>query len=108
MKRFVAVLTITGLILSSALPAYADNPARKLGRGVANVLTFVFEIPKGMGDVREKKGIIAGLTWGICQGAFNAVKRAAVGAYEIGTFPFPGPENYQPILKDPEFFLQKD
>ena len=113
MKGLVTVLIIAGLVFSLALPACAAShettyrPMQKLGRGVANVVTSPFELPKGMGDASAERGAFAGLTWGILQGTVNIVKRAAVGVYEIATFPLPIPKNYEPILEEPEFFLQK-
>ncbi|MEA3489684.1 MAG: exosortase system-associated protein, TIGR04073 family [Candidatus Omnitrophota bacterium] len=96
------------LIISVAAPVYANGPIKKLGRGVANVVTCPFELPKGMGDAKEDKGIFAGLTWGIFEGTVNVVKRAVVGVYEIVTFPLPVPGDYEPIMEDPEFFLEKE
>jgi len=106
MKRFIVFLLIVGLVFSLTAPAYADGPVKKLGRGVANVVTSPFEIFKGMGDTTDEQGIFAGLTWGLFQGTVNLVKRAAVGVFEIATFPIPIPEDYGPILTDPEFFLE--
>ena len=108
MKNLVVGLFIVGLVFTFALPVHANGPMKKLSRGVANVVTSPFELPKGMGDTKAEKGIFAGLTWGIVQGTVNIVKRAVVGVYEIATFPIPLPKDYEPILEDPEFFLQKD
>jgi putative exosortase-associated protein (TIGR04073 family) len=107
MKKGIAILIIAGVVFLSALPAYAGNPVEKLGRGLANVGTSPLEIPKTMGQVQEEKGIFAGWTLGVLQGLVNTVKRAGVGIYEVVTFPIPFPRDYEPILEDPEFFLQK-
>ncbi len=107
MKRFTAIFIIICFVLSAALPVHADGPVKKLGRGVANVVTSPLEVPKGMGDVNETDGIFAGATWGVFKGAVDCVKRAVVGVYEIATFPVPVPKDYEPILDDPEFFLDK-
>ena len=40
--------------------------------------------------------------------AKDIVKRAVVGVYEIATFPIPLPKDYEPIITDPEFILQKE
>ena len=95
-------------MLSGTTLSYAGNAIEKLGRGVANVITSPLELPKTMGDVNQEKGEIAGLTWGILAGTFNIAKRIVVGVYEVATFPIPLPSNYDPILTDPEYFLQKD
>jgi putative exosortase-associated protein (TIGR04073 family) len=109
MKKIVAIFII--IVLFSAVTAVADDitsgPVKKLGRGVANVLTSPFALIQGMGDAKEEGGIFAGCTWGVFMGVVNVVKRIAVGAFEIATFPVPIPENYGPILTDPEFFMEK-
>ena len=108
MKKFVFCVIVLVMIFSLAGETYADSPVTKLGRGIANVLTSPFELTKGMGDATRENGIFSGLTVGLLQGTVNIIKRAAVGVYEIGTFPIPLPENYAPILDNPEFFLKKD
>ena len=107
MKNGILVLIVAGSIFLSALSAYAGNPVEKLGRGLANVGTSLFEVPKTMGEVKTEKGIFAGWTWGVLKGIVNTVKRAGVGLYEVVTFPIPYPKDYGPILEDPDFFLKK-
>jgi putative exosortase-associated protein (TIGR04073 family) len=109
MKKIVAIFII--IVLFSAVTAVADDitsgPVKKLGRGAANVLTSPCALLKGIGDAKDEDGIFAACTWGVFMGTVNVVKRIAVGAFEIATFPIPIPENYGPILTDPEFFLEK-
>ncbi|MFH1552405.1 MAG: exosortase system-associated protein, TIGR04073 family [Candidatus Omnitrophota bacterium] len=108
MKKFVAILIVAGLVLALTSPAYAGDAVKKLGRGLANVATSPLELFQGMGDAKTENGIFAGLTWGILKGTVDVVTRAAVGVYEIATFPIPMPKGYDPILKDPEFILEKE
>ncbi|MFQ5952332.1 MAG: exosortase system-associated protein, TIGR04073 family [Candidatus Omnitrophota bacterium] len=108
MKKVVALVVVFGMIMTLAGSAYADDALKKLGRGMANVITCPLEVVKGMDDAKQESGIFAACTWGVIQGSFKTLMRAAVGVYEIATFPIPIPEDYQPILTDPEFFLQKD
>ncbi len=106
MRKAITIMVVVALVLTFTGAAYAeDGPLKKLGRGVANVITCAFQLPKGIGDAHDENGIFAGLSWGVVLGTFNVVKRALVGVYEIATFPIPLPEDYQPILTDPEFFL---
>ena len=114
MRKLVALLVI--ISLGFCAPAHAvvdavekatDGPIEKLGRGVANVVTCPLELMKGMDDAKQESGLFAAVTWGILQGTFNIVKRAAVGVYEIATFPIPLPKDYAPILTDPEFFWEE-
>jgi len=106
MKRSIAIMIIFLLFLSLIPRLYADNAVTKLGRGVANVATCPLELPKSMGEANEESGIFAGMTWGLFEGLVGTVKRAAVGVYEVATFPVPLPSQYKPILTDPEFFLE--
>ena len=109
MKRSIAILIVFVLFLSLSSQLFAeDNATKKLGRGVANVVTCPFELPKSMGETNEESGIFAGMTWGLFEGLVGTVKRAVVGVYEVATFPVPLPSQYKPILKDPEFFLESE
>jgi len=108
MKKLMILMVVAALALSVAMPAHADNAVDKLGRGLANVLTSPIEVVQGMSDVNAENGMVAGATIGTLQGTVNLVKRACVGVFEIVTFPIPIPENYGPILTEPEFFLDKE
>jgi len=37
----------------------------------------------------------------------HAVGRTLAGVYEVATFPFPGPTNFEPLVQ-PEFVVQPD
>ena len=109
MKKVIAILIVFGIVLSAGSVATAeDGPVKKLGRGITNVATSPLDLIKGMGDATQESGILAGLTWGVLKGTVNVVKRAAVGVYEVATFPIPLPKDYAPILDEPEFFLEKE
>ena len=82
--------------------SYADGSARKLGRGLANVLTAPLELVRVPTLLGENEGGIAALTVGIIQGFKASVIRAAVGVFEAATFFTPFPHGFLPILK-PEF-----
>ncbi len=113
MKKIVALVLVSGLILAVGMPvqtasaAEENNAVTKLGRGVLNVLDAVVEIPGTMLRTSEAEGAAAGLTKGLFDGAVNTVKRAVVGVYEVGTFPLPLPANYEPILDEPQFLSTK-
>lgn len=78
---------------------------QKLGRGFSNCLTFVMEIPNQISNVNKANGPLVGFTWGLLKGVGMSGVRAAVGIYEIVTFPLPCPAGYAPILTDPEYFF---
>ncbi|MCX5678475.1 MAG: exosortase system-associated protein, TIGR04073 family [Candidatus Omnitrophica bacterium] len=82
------------------------DPLRKLGRGLANCLTFPIEIPNRISDVNNSDGPMAAVTYGLVKGTVMSLFRAMIGAYEVLTFPIPFPGGYRPIIKDPEFILE--
>ncbi len=90
----------------AAAPSGDNNPLKKLGRGMANFLTFPFEIPYRIGKANESDGPYAAFTYGLVKGIAMSGFRALIGTYEILSFPFPLPEGYRPILTDPEFFFE--
>ena len=113
MRKFIAVLVIVVLLFSFVSPACAEdgvtnNAFRKLGRGTCNIGLGILEIPKGISDANEESGMFAAYTWGVFQGIFKTIVRMTVGVYEVATFPIPFPAGYEPILTDPEFFMDDD
>jgi len=84
----------------------SPHPIRKLGRGLANTVGGVLEIPLSIREVGFEKGPVAGLTLGLLIGAGAAITRTLVGVIELLTFPLPtGAHGYEPILL-PEFILE--
>ena len=112
-KLFLAAIALL-LIVSSAMPAFCEEelaeklngPATKLGRGLSNMLTFPLEIPEQISRVNNTDGPFAASTVGVLKGLGWAVGRACVGVFETVTFAFPMPKDYEPVLKDPEYFLE--
>lgn len=84
----------------------AGDWMKKLGRGLANCLTFPLEIPNQISKTNNCEGPCAAATVGLVKGVAMAAFRAVVGVYEVATFPFPIPECYKPILTDPEYMLE--
>jgi putative exosortase-associated protein (TIGR04073 family) len=84
----------------------SDDAWKKLGRGLANMLTFPLEIPNQISKTNNSDGPVAAFTWGLLKGVGMTGFRALVGVYETLTFPMPCPEGYKPILTEPEFFLE--
>lgn len=107
-KRSVLVLlSVFLLIMVSASPAYCDDAVKKLGRGLCNIGTFIFELPLQISRVNATDGPMAGCTWGVLKGLGMSIYRLGVGAYETVTFPIPAPKDYKPILTDPEFMFEE-
>ena len=103
MKRLMVVFLTLAIIFSLAHTAGADSALDKLGRGLANTLTGIFEIPKNMGEESHEHGYFAGFTTGILKGITAFLVREVVGVYEVATFPIPLPAGYKPILPAPEY-----
>jgi putative exosortase-associated protein (TIGR04073 family) len=98
-------LLVTAIILGcSAMTCSADDAGRKLGRGFANTLFGIAEIPMQIQATTAKEGGGAGATYGVLKGIGHFFMREGVGIYEILTFPIPYPKYYEPIL-EPEFLL---
>ncbi len=78
------------------------NALRKLGRGCANLLFGIVEVPNQITKATAEEGGAAGVTYGIGKGLVRWVARELVGVYEIVTFPVPLPGGYRPVM-EPEW-----
>jgi putative exosortase-associated protein (TIGR04073 family) len=97
-----AVLVAAAAAPSLASPRDTDESAgRKLGRGAADVVTGVLELPGNMVEAHDRDGA-AGLPLGFAKGIGMIAVREAVGVYEIVTSPFPVPAGYRPAMR-PEY-----
>lgn len=65
------------------------GPTRKLGRGIANVLYGITELPYCIANINELEGNSAGCSYGIVKGLGRTFYRFGKGWYEIATFPVP-------------------
>ena len=79
-----------------------QNALRKLGRGIANVLFGIVEVPNQITKVAAEHGGGAAVTYGIGKGFYRWFGRELTGAYDVVTFPVPLPRGYKPIMQ-PEF-----
>lgn len=105
-KRLFFAAIVSLLIVGSATPAFCDGATTKLGRGLCNMVTFPLEVPEQISRTNVSDGPLAACTVGVLKGFGWALGRACVGIYETVTFMFPIPKNYEPLLKDPEYFLE--
>ena len=103
MKKLTVILVTLAMVFSLASSAGADSALDKLGRGLANTLTGIFEIPKNMGEESHEHGYFAGFTTGLLKGITAFLVREVVGVYEVAMFPIPLPAGYKPILPNPEY-----
>ncbi len=102
MKKGLIMAVVMIMVLAVATVSYAQDPAKKLGRGLANILTGWIELPKNIYDTSVEDNPLAGLTIGLAKGIGMTIVRTGAGIYEVVTFPFPIPEDYGPVL-EPEF-----
>lgn len=105
LKLFIVLVGIL-IILNMASPSFAQDPAKKLGRGLVNILTGWVELPKNIYDTSKQSNPFAGITVGLAKGVGMTVVRTGAGVYETATFPFPLPKEYKPVL-EPAYVLQK-
>ncbi len=79
-----------------------SGPLRKLGRGVANIVTGPLELIRTPEMVGRRDGYYAALSVGLLEGVWRSFLRVAVGVFEVGTF-FSGiPGDFEPAMR-PEF-----
>ena len=107
MKKGLIIAVVMVMILAVATASYAQDPAKKLGRGLANILTGWIELPKNIYDTSVEDNPLAGLTIGLAKGIGMTIVRTGAGIYEVVTFPFPIPEDYGPVL-EPEFVFSEE
>ena len=114
MKKTLALITIcTMLFVCCGISFAASNPAEKLSRGVANIITGPIEIAKQI-DIEWKesakqgstRNVAVGVFAGIIKGMAFSVARIGSGVWDIVSFPFKVPANYEPVMK-PDFVLDK-
>ena len=106
MKKGIIVVVALMVVLSITANCYAQDPGKKLIRGLANVLTGWVELPKNIYETSVEDNIFAGLTIGLAKGVGMTIVRTGAGVYETITFPFPVPEDYAPVL-EPEFIFSE-
>lgn len=101
MKRLAGLLLAITLLIVFSSSAYAQNPAAKLGRGVVNSLTGLWELPKDILTTYKSEGGPKALTIGFARGLVMGVYRTLVGLYEVVTFVIPAPAGYRAITDPP-------
>lgn len=103
MKR-VMVLCVAISVLAAPSVYAQQSPAKKLLRGVVNIVTAPIEIPKQARAYWIKGAQItphilvwigSGAVWGVVQ----TVKRAGSGVWDVVSFPVNKPVHYEPLFK---------
>lgn len=106
-RRVLGVTAIVAAFMALPVPTAqaemnANGAGTKLLRGGINVITGWVEIPKRVSETSHEQGTLSGLTWGLLRGFGYGFIRTAAGFYEVFTFPFPAPLNYEPVMQ-PEY-----
>lgn len=107
MGKKTAVIVVSVILIglfSMQSTCFAQNMLRKLGRGLANVVTGAIEIPKAVQETFYDEGPVAAGSWGLIDGVYKFFARTLTGIYEVITFPIPFPADYAPIV-EPEFLF---
>ena len=109
MRMAVAGVVVMAIGLGASPRAHAtEEPAHlytagdKLVRGLANFFTGFLEVPRNITITTNEDSVLMGWTVGLGKGLGFTALRMGAGLYEVVTFPFPLPENYEPIVH-PEF-----
>ena len=115
-RTFLTLITLMLLLVPGRLSWAADNPGDKFTRGVVNIISAPIEIAKQIDTEwkatqvenaeKPKKNKTIGVFTGLFKGLAYTVARMGSGAWDVITFPFKVPENYDPLLK-PEYVLDK-
>ena len=81
-------------------PSNDYGPTRKLGRGLANLVFGVAELPATIGKVNSREGNTAAAGYGVVRGLGRTGLRMGSGLFELLTFPFPTKHHtYYPLLR---------
>ena len=82
-------------------PSNSYGPTRKLGRGLANLVFGIAELPVQIATVNTQEGNSAAAGYGVVRGVGRSVMRIGAGLFEIFTFPAPVVRGgYYPVLDD--------
>ena len=81
-----------------------NGPFEKISRGAVNIISGPLELGKAVTEKTEEGGFIEGIVYGGFAGIGEAIRRTGIGIYEVVTFPFPLPKNYEPIIEEPIFW----
>ncbi len=103
MKKFSVLALIAVLLLSFVASVSAAEPKDKISRGLVNMLSAVLEVPQNI-DIEWKASHNAaiGIFTGVFKGLFWGVARWASGLWDIATFAFPKPADYNSVIQ-PEY-----
>ncbi len=103
MQKILVLFILMSLFSLSS--AHADQvPIKKLYRGVVNIVTAPIEVPKQaraywIKGAQKTPHILAWIGSGAVWGVVQSVKRVGSGVWDVVSFPFDGPDEFNPLLK---------
>lgn len=101
MRRIASIVLVMAFVVTIVSPVSAQTPAAKLGRGLVNTLTGLWEWPVDILKTTKAEGPAKGLTIGFARGLATGLYRTLVGVYEVISFPVPAPAGYESITNPP-------
>ena len=110
-SKWVRIAIVTAIALAGlATPvsaeesqaSYVDGSLRKLGRGIANIVTCPLELIRTPQAESYRHGYIEAMSVGLLHGAWRTIQRGVVGAFEVLTFCVEIPKDFEPLMT-PEF-----
>ncbi|MFA5007669.1 MAG: exosortase system-associated protein, TIGR04073 family [Candidatus Omnitrophota bacterium] len=102
-RRTVVLLLVSFMAISVVAFAEDHNALSKLGRGLANAVTGIVEVPKQIYLVSKEREPITGITYGTAKGICFGVLRTGAGVYDSVTFAIPP---YDKPIMEPEFAFE--
>jgi len=112
----VLLVGMSGVAIAEAQVEAAKlrgSAAKKLTRGMVNVVTAPLEIAHDV-SMHSQRGIQQGqypvtaipegLVKGVFTGLVQTLRRLAAGTYDVVTFPFEVPANYESLVQPPTVF----
>lgn len=94
--------------------SYSDLPpqARKLSRGISNIVLGGVEVPKYMiieatNAENPRWASFRGVFYGPIKGSYYGARRILSGAYDVLTFPINHPDHYSSLVS-PDYFTFAD
>ncbi|MCR4338186.1 MAG: exosortase system-associated protein, TIGR04073 family [Candidatus Omnitrophica bacterium] len=98
-KSFLILGAFATVLFFAQASQAADNAFEKLGRGAVNIVTCPLEVPKQvLHECKENNPAFAFFP-GIIKGAGFAFVRGVSGLWDVVSFPFQQPDNYEPLMK---------
>lgn len=114
--KFVLAITLVVTLMAGTMASAAESTQvyrdqtsfnkmlGKFGRGVVNIGTCWVEVPFNIATEWKRTDPASGMVTGFIKGVGWGFARFSTGVFDMFTFPFPVPNDYQPLM-EPEFIV---